>query len=52
MIQLATLATAGYYKLAALAMWQAEGEVGWDPISLWKQMGWPARIVVISLFVM
>jgi len=51
-IQLATLATAGYYKLAALAMWQAEGEVGWDPISLWKQMGWPARLVVIVLFIM
>src|SRR5437763_4451862 len=33
-------------------MWQAEGEVGWDPISLWKQMGWPARLVVIILFVM
>src|SRR5437868_7722117 len=33
-------------------MWQAEGEVGWDPISLWKQMGWPARLVVIVLFIM
>jgi biopolymer transport protein ExbB/TolQ len=53
-IQLATLATVAYYKLAALAMWfQADtGEVGWDPISLWKQMGWLARIVVIILFIM
>src|SRR5579885_3622980 len=35
-------------------MWlQADtGEVGWDPISLWKQMGWLARIVVIILFIM
>src|SRR3954454_24019913 len=31
---------------------QAEAEVGWDPISLWKQMGWPARLVVIVLFIM
>src|SRR4051812_43796672 len=36
-----------------MAMWlQAEAEVGWDPISLWKQMGWPARLVVIVLFIM
>jgi len=26
--------------------------VGWDPMALWRQMGWPARIVVIALFVM
>ena len=53
MIQLATLATLAYYKLPALAMLlQGEGEVGWDPISLWKQMGWLARIVVIILFIM
>ena len=24
--------------------------IGWDPVSLWKQMGWAARIVVIVLF--
>src|SRR5437764_12786890 len=29
-----------------------EGEVQWDPISLWRQMGWPARLVVIVLFIM
>ena len=55
MIQLATLATVAYYKLPILAMWlQADtsGEVGWDPLSLWKQMGWLARIVVIILFIM
>lgn len=54
MIQLATLATVAYYKLPVLAMWlQTDtGEIGWDPISLWKQMGWLARIVVIILFIM
>ena len=26
--------------------------IGWDPISLWKQMGWLARGVVIILFIM
>src|SRR5947209_9877341 len=29
-----------------------EGGVGWDPVSLWRQMGWLARIVVIILFIM
>jgi biopolymer transport protein ExbB len=53
-ISLATLSMAAYYKLPVLAMWlQGDtGEVGWDPISLWKQMGWLARIVVIILFIM
>lgn len=54
MIQVANLAVAAYYKLPVLAMLlQGEGaEVQWDPISLWRQMGWMARIVVIILFVM
>src|SRR3954471_12497 len=26
--------------------------IGWDPISLWKNMGWMARAVVILLFIM
>ncbi len=42
-------------KLTLLGMWllqEAETAVGWDPLSLWRQMGWPARIVVISLFIM
>jgi len=26
--------------------------IGWDPISLWNQMGWPARLVVVALFIM
>src|SRR3972149_3906787 len=41
-------------KLNLAAMWllQETAAVGWDPLALWRQMGWPARIVVISLFVM
>jgi biopolymer transport protein ExbB/biopolymer transport protein TolQ len=41
-------------KLLPLALWFfQEGEyVGFDPISMWRLMGWPARLVVILLFVM
>jgi biopolymer transport protein ExbB len=47
---LATLVLAN----APLAAWafQDEGAVGWDPVSLWKQMGILAKIVVIILFIM
>jgi len=39
--------------LAALWMVQDQGDqVGWDIRSLWAQMAWPARIVVIILFIM
>jgi len=31
---------------------EAEAQIGWDPISLWHQMGWLARGVVIILFIM
>src|SRR5438034_7862548 len=31
---------------------QEATEPQWDPISLWKQMGWVARTVVIILFIM
>ncbi len=31
---------------------QGEGEVGFDIISMWHSMGWPARLVVIVLLVM
>ncbi len=47
---LATLALA-HVPAVTLAMFQ-EGAVGWDPISLWKQMGILAKIVVIILFIM
>jgi len=29
-----------------------EGEVGWDPVHLWTQMGTPAKLVVVLLFLM
>ncbi len=41
-------------KLMALGVWllQAESNVGFDPLSMWRSMGWPARVVVIVLFIM
>ena len=36
----------------SLYLLQEAGGVGWDPISLWHQMGWPAKTVVIILFLM
>ncbi|MCX6618256.1 MAG: MotA/TolQ/ExbB proton channel family protein [Acidobacteria bacterium] len=40
-----------YITSAALWLFQ-ESAIGWDPVSLWRQMGWPARLVVVALFVM
>jgi biopolymer transport protein ExbB/biopolymer transport protein TolQ len=37
---------------ALLLLQEAGGTVGWDVISLVRQMGWLARIVVIILFIM
>lgn len=41
-------------KLFTLSLWLfQEGEaVQFDPISMWRLMGWPARLVVILMFVM
>jgi biopolymer transport protein ExbB len=39
------------YPTFALWMFQ-DAQVGWDPVSLWKQMGWMAKVVVIILFIM
>ena len=41
-------------KITMVGMWllQEGGEVGWDPLSLWRQMGGPAKAVVIALFIM
>ncbi len=39
------------FPTVALWMFQ-EAQVGWDPVSLWKQMGWMAKAVVIILFIM
>jgi biopolymer transport protein ExbB/biopolymer transport protein TolQ len=50
---LVALATLFYTHVPtiALAIFQ-EGTITWDPISLWKQMGVLAKIVVIILFIM
>jgi biopolymer transport protein ExbB len=41
-------------NLMALGLWlfQEEAGVGFDPVSMWRSMGWPARSVVILLLVM
>ncbi len=50
---LANLATLALVKMPAVAMFLLqEAAVGWDPVNLWKQMGWMAKAVVIILFVM
>jgi biopolymer transport protein ExbB len=49
----ATLATITLSHVSALAAWfLQEQPIGWDPISLWHQMGIPAKLVVIILFIM
>lgn len=50
---LANVASLAYANLHTVALWMfQEAAVGWDPISLWKQMGWMARAVVVILFIM
>lgn len=40
-------------KFLSLALLlQDQSSVGFDPMSMWHSMGWPARIVVIVLFIM
>ncbi|MGZ4826758.1 MAG: MotA/TolQ/ExbB proton channel family protein, partial [Terriglobales bacterium] len=52
LLALATLFYA-HMPAVALAFFQAEGGgITWDPISLWKQMGVLAKLVVIILFIM
>src|SRR5271167_4955976 len=50
----ANLATHTLSNMHIAATWffQGEQQVGWDPISLWKQMGTVAKGVVIVLFSM
>jgi biopolymer transport protein ExbB len=41
--------------LVSLSLWLLQGEAGtpgFDPISMWRSMGWPARAVVIVLVFM
>ena len=50
---LANFAVAAFHHVPRVATWivQEGGAVGWDPISLWKQMG-SREDVVIILFIM
>ncbi len=50
----ANLTAEVFNHVPRVAAWivQEGGAVGWDPISLWKQMGIIAKIVVIILFIM
>ena len=41
-----------HVSMTATWLLQEAGAPQWDPISLWKQMGWVARAVVIILFIM
>lgn len=40
--------------LTSMALWllQEEASLATDPISMWKAMNWPARLVVIVMFIM
>ena len=49
-VNLAAVAMCNMHLFAAWLL--QEGSVGWDPISLWKQMGILAKVVVIILFIM
>src|SRR6266403_743592 len=50
----ANLAALAHTHMSTAAAWffQEQAAVGWDPISLWHQMGIPAKAVVIILFIM
>ena len=48
----ATLVLCNLHHAAVLLLQEPEGGIGWDPISLWRQMGLLAKIVVIILFLM
>src|ERR1700692_1248629 len=49
-VNLAAVALCNFHLGAAWLF--DESSVGWDPISLWKQMGLLAKVVVIILFIM
>ena len=50
LVNLAAVAFSNFHLFAAWLF--QDSSVGWDPISLWKQMGILAKIVVIILFIM
>jgi biopolymer transport protein ExbB/biopolymer transport protein TolQ len=51
---IATLVLAKAHMVAFWIFQQADdsGNIGWDPIHLWKQMSWVAQVVVVILFIM
>jgi biopolymer transport protein ExbB/TolQ len=49
---LATLVLCNLQHAAILLFQEPAGAIGWDPLSMWHQMFWPARSVVIVLFLM
>ncbi len=50
---LANLAFCALSHVPTAAAWVfQEATIGWDPVSLWKQMGILAKIVVVILFIM
>jgi len=48
----ANLATLALTHVSSIALWMFQENVGWDPVSLWKQMAFLARAVVVILFIM
>src|SRR5690349_21307742 len=47
------VATLALTSVSHLSTWIVQEQpVGWDPTSLWKQMGFVARAVVVILFIM
>src|SRR5947207_6580747 len=50
---IANLATIALSNVSTTAAWLfQEQAVGWDPLSLWHQMGLLAKAVVVILFIM
>ena len=51
---LAHLATLAHSSTASLALFfqDAPAEVGFSPMQMWGSMNWPARLIVIILFIM
>lgn len=41
-----------FLTLSMVWLQQEGGTVGFDPVSMWRAMGWPARVVVIVLVIM
>ena len=40
-------------RVLTLSLWLSQEEsVALDPVSMWRAMGWPARLVVILILIM